>query len=120
MPSLPAIAFLIGFNVILCGLLNATGIWEWAPRKVETVTTTVVHVRSEIEALIDRLKPLTKEPNTSYYGISITHSGAGVSIDMNLKNDSRLKAQAPTLVEAVAMLATPNEEIKNALVGWPK
>ncbi len=114
MPSLTAFVFMVGWTVVGAGLLNVTGIWEWAPRKVQTVTV----VRSDVEALVDRLKPLTKDPSTNYFGVSVEFSGAGVSIAMHLRDDSQLRSKAATLEGAVKGLAAPNTAVQAALAGW--
>ena len=72
----------------------------------------------DVSNLIDRLKPLTQHPGSSWGGVTVRFSGAGVMIDLTLPNGNELSSKSNTLEEAVANLMKPSEGVKAALEGW--
>jgi hypothetical protein len=73
---------------------------------------------ADVSSLIDRLKPLTRGPESAWEGISVQFSGGGVRINMTLPNGNELKSRSDTLEGAVAKLIEPTDVIKSALTGW--
>ncbi len=75
---------------------------------------------SEVSDLINRLKPLAKDPDREWYanGVELTFYGKGVYIKLKQPNGNEYHGRANSLKEAVARLTTPSEEIRAALSGW--
>lgn len=73
---------------------------------------------AEVTDLIERLKPLVKEPNSRWSGTRITFTGAGVAVEMNLANGDKYSGEARTLGGAVSRITAPSADIKAALDGW--
>lgn len=77
---------------------------------------------AEVSDLIERLKPLAKDPNGAWYssGITLTFYGSGVSLNLKMPNGNEYTGRASTLKEAVSRLTEPSLAIQGALKGWNK
>lgn len=81
-------------------------------------SSTPAESSADVSNLIDRLKPLTRNPDSTWNGVSVRFSGGGVRIDMTLPNGNELKSSSDTLEGAVAKLIEPMDIIKSALADW--
>jgi len=75
---------------------------------------------SDVSDLIERLRPLTDNPDKPWYsnGFTLTFSGNDVTMRLKMPNNNEYNARAKTLDEAVSRLTQPSSEIQSALVGW--
>lgn len=73
---------------------------------------------AEVSDLIQRLKPLAKDPDREYGGIDIRFFGSRVHIKLETKDGNQYHGSAKTLKEAVARITDPSSTIREALRGW--
>lgn len=106
--------FLLGLATILCGaaIIGMTFIPQQTTNPQETVSL------GEVTDLITRLRPLAKDSTHRYGGLSVIFYGAGVKIELERPNGNKYVGEATTLVEAVARIMTPAEDVRAALDGW--
>ena len=75
---------------------------------------------AEVSDLLERLKPLAKEPNGAWYnsGVRLEFYGSGVTLTLKMANGNEYIGRAPTLKGAVARLTEPSSDIQAAMKGW--
>ncbi len=108
--------------LLLCAafVMGAWVTYMLSPSTPEPVAKSLVSA-AEVSDLINRLKPLAKEPNAAWYsnGIVITFWGnGGVSIILRTKDGNEYNGRADTLKDAVSRLTDPSKDIQDALRGW--
>lgn len=104
-----ALGFSVGFFVHWLVMLAFR---DDAPKSVPPVGN------AELSDLVVRLAPLTKEPGSSYWGVRVLYTGAGVKIEMRMANNDQLSAESSTLAGAVERLTAPSAQIRAAISGW--
>jgi len=70
----------------------------------------------EVTDLIERLKPLAKEPESSWRGVRITFTGAGAEVKITTKDDNEYTGAGKTLKAAATMI--DSSRIREVLQGW--
>lgn len=115
------------FFAIGCVILLVSGaqLFYPAPKPSLVGTTSItdtLHVRIDktvdVTDLIERLRPLAKDPSSRYRGINISFSGNDVEITLVTHDGNEYHGKANTLKDAVARIADPSASIRAALNGW--
>lgn len=108
---------MLGHWMMVVGMILLIGSM-FMPEKAATPKQAEPVKVGEVSDLIERLRPLAKEPDRRWGGIEITFTGAEVSIKLTTKDDNEYNGRAKTLKEAVSRITDPSSTIREALRGW--
>lgn len=94
--------------------IGAAALYFSTPRPLSAMPkpTTI----GEVSDLIERLKPLARDPSSDWNGVKVTFTGASVSLNITMREGNEYTAKSATLKDAVA--AIDSAKIKQALQGW--
>jgi hypothetical protein len=105
---------------VVTAVFSAIGFFYPSKESAVVATAKMPVGQAEVSDLIERLKPLAKDPNGAWYsnGIQVSFTGSDVRITLKMPNDNEYHGEAKTLTEAVSRITSPSKDISDALLGW--